>query len=356
MNIFRKEEGEHGVFRNEDVFRPEFQPEHVLERDAETKEMVHSLKPVGERRRPTNMVLYGPPGTGKTCCTRFVLGELQEYTRRALPVYVNCWRHSSRFAILSKIAEKFDVVMPRRGIGTEELMARLVEFVRKSEMVPIIVLDEADAVVGEEEKIFYDLLRMGETDGLTFVLIAITNREDLLAKLDRRIRSSLMQGSIEFKRYSPAQLKKILGERAKAGFVPGACDAEVVGACAGFAAKNGGDARLGITLLWLAGREAEKAGKGSVGIEDVEAAKGKVAAQLGERRDGLLNETDREIMALLRKGEKRSGEIYEALGGNERTVRMHLGKLESMRLIESEYLNSKAGRSRVFRLCGERKE
>jgi len=356
MNIFRKAEGEHGVFRNEDVFRPEFQPEQVLERDTETAEMVHNLKPVGQKRRPTNMVLYGPPGTGKTCCTRFVLTELQEYTRRALPIYVNCWRHSSRFAILSRIAEAFEAVMPKRGIGTDELMARLVEFVRKSGMVPIIVLDEADAVVGDEEKIFYDLLRMGETDGLTFGLVAITNREDMLAKLDRRIRSSLMQSSIEFKRYSPAQLRKILRERAGAGFLPGACGDEAVGACAGFAAKNGGDARLGITLLWLAGREAEKAGKGEVGIEEVEAAKGKVFAQLGERRGELLDETDERIMALLREGEKRSGEIYEALGGNERTVRMHLGKLESMRLIESEYINSKAGRSRAFRLSGKKEQ
>ena len=352
MNIFGRE-GSGSVFRNEEVFNPEFQPGEVMGREAETREIVLNLKPVASRRRPTNTILYGPPGTGKTCCARFVLGELQEYTRRTLPIYINCWRYPTRFAVLSRIAEAFDVILPRRGIGMDELMARLVEFVKKSDRIPIVVLDEADAVVGEEEGIFYDLLRMGETEGLVFGVIVITNREDVLAKLDRRIKSSLMQGSVEFKKYTPLQLRNILEERAKQGLAPGALDGEVVGVCAGFAAKNGGDARIGITLLWLAGREAEKAGKDRIGLEDAEKAKEKVLAQIRERRDELLDGTDEKIIALLGEGELRSGELYGKLGMNERTVRLHLSKLESMGLLEAEVLNTKEGRTRVLRLKGD---
>jgi len=355
VNVFRGLEGIRGkgVFRNEDAFNPEFLPEEVIGREAEVREMAFNLKPAGEKRRPTSMVLYGPPGTGKTCCTRHVLKELTEYTQRAEPIYINCWRHSTRTAVLSVILEKFDAIMPRRGISSEELLQRTVELVRKSGKIPIVVLDEADALIDEEESgIFYDLLRMGETEKLNVGVIAITNREDMLSLLDRRIRSSLMQAEVEFKRYAPGELKDILRDRAKVGLVPGSWDEEALGVCAAFAGKNGGDARIGITLLWLAGRRAE-AGSGHITVKEVEESKNKVLQEIKEKREELLDEEDRALMGFIKKkGRATSGEIYSVFKGvSERSVREHLGKLGSMGLLETESITEegKKGRTRVFR-------
>ncbi|MEW5996959.1 MAG: AAA family ATPase [Candidatus Micrarchaeota archaeon] len=356
MNVFRGLEArgaERGVFRNEDAFNPEFLPEQVIGRENEIWEMAFNLKPVGERRRPTSMVLYGPPGTGKTCCTRHVLKELMEYTQRAEPIYINCWRHSTRTAVLSVILEKFDAIMPRRGVSADELLQRLVELMRKGTKIPIIVLDEADALIDEEEGgLFYDLLRMGETEKLNVGVIAITNREDMLSLLDRRIRSSLMQAEVEFKRYTPGELKEILKDRAKVGLVPGSWDEEALGVCAAFAGKNGGDARVGITLLWLAGRRAE-AGSGRITVKEVEESKNRVLQEIKEKKAELLDENDRELLEIVKaKGRATSGEIYSMFSGvSERAIREHLGKLESMGLIETENITEegKKGRTRVFR-------
>lgn len=355
MNVFRSLEGMRGkgVFRNEDAFNPEFLPEQVVGREKETREIAFNLKPVGEKRRPTSMVLYGPPGTGKTCCARHVLKELTEYTQRAEPIYINCWRHSTRTAVLSEILGKFDAIMPRRGISSEELLQRAVELMKKSGKIPIIVLDEADALIDEEEGgIFYDLLRMGETEKLNVGVIAITNREDMLSLLDRRIRSSLMQAEVEFKRYTPGELKEILRERAKVGLVPGSWDEEALGVCAAFAGKNGGDARVGITLLWLAGRRAE-AGSGRITVKEVEESKNKVLQEIKEKKAELLDENDRELLDFIKERKKAtSGEIYSAFKGvSERAIREHLGKLGSMGLLESEFIREegKKGRTRVFR-------
>ncbi|MDD2655678.1 MAG: AAA family ATPase [Candidatus ainarchaeum sp.] len=354
MNVFRGLEGIRGkgVFRNEDAFNPEFLPEQVIGRGKEVRELAFNLKPVSEKRRPTSMVLYGPPGTGKTCCTRHVLKELTEYTQRAEPIYINCWRHSTRTAILSVILEKFDMINPRRGISSEEVLHRAVELIRKSGKTPIIVLDEADALIdGEESGVFYDLLRMGETEKLNVGVVAITNREDILSLLDRRIRSSLMQADVEFKRYTPGELKEILKDRAKAGLVPGSWDEEALGVCAAFAGKNGGDARIAITLLWLAGRRAE-AGSGRITVKEVEESKNRVLQEIKEKREELLDEEDKALMEFIKKkGRATSGEIYAAFRGSERAWREHLGKLESMGLLESEYLREegKKGRTRVFR-------
>lgn len=356
MNVFRGLEGRgasRGVFRNEDAFNPEFLPEQVVGRENEIREIAFNLKPVGERRRPASMVVYGPPGTGKTCCVKHVLRELQEYTQRAEPIYINCWRHSTRTAVLSEILGKFDAIMPRRGISSEELLQRAVELMRKSGKIPIIVLDEADVLISEEEGgVFYDLLRMGETEKLNVGVIAITNREDMLSLLDRRIRSSLMQAEVEFKRYTPGELKEILKERAKIGLVPGSWDEEALGVCAAFAGKNGGDARVGITLLWLAGRRAE-AGSGRITVKEVEESKNRVLQEIKEKKAELLDENDKMLLEFVKeKGKAASGDVYSAFKGvNERTVREHLAKLESMGLLESEYLHEggKKGRTRVFR-------
>jgi cell division control protein 6 len=218
----------------------------------------------------------------------------------------------------------------------------------------VIVLDEADVVAGEEEGIFYDLLRMKENEGIDVGVIAITNRGEVLAKLDTRIRSSLMQSFLEFKRYTPAELKAIVKERAKLGLIPGAYSEEVIGLCSGFGAKNGGDARIALNLLWIAGRNAEKKGKKEISVSDVEEVKDKTLESLRNDRVENLEELDKKIVELIKKGGEKgaqSGTIYGKAGANERTVRLHLGKLESMGLIESEFLEGTgAGRTRIFKM------
>lgn len=353
MNVFRNLESgaRQGVFRNEEAFSPEFLPEIIVGRENEIKEIAFNIKPVPERRKPASMVVHGPTGSGKTCATRHVLKELSEYTQRAEPIYINCWRHSSRTAVLSQIVQRFDAIMPRRGISADELLARAVEFIRKSGKTPVIVLDEADVLVeGGEESIFYDLLRMNEMERLNVGVIAITNKESMLSMLDRRIRSSLMQADVRFEKYSAGELREILRERAKAGLVPGSWDEEALGVCTAFAGKNGGDARVGITLLWLAGRKAE-AGSGRITVKEVEEAKNRVLSEIKERREELLDEDDRAIMEFIkRKGNVKSRDIYSKFPEvTERTVRERLRKLESMGLLESEYVQGGKGRTRVFR-------
>ncbi|MEM4272318.1 MAG: AAA family ATPase [Candidatus Bilamarchaeaceae archaeon] len=353
-NIFR-EMGEGGkIFRNEGAFAPEYLPEEVIGREKETREIAFALKPISEKRRPQSLVVYGPPGTGKTLVVKHVLSQLSEYTSRCIPIYINCWNYASRFSILSKVAEELGMFVPRRGVAVDEVWSELIAVLKQEKKVPVIVLDEADVVAGEEEGIFYDLLRMKENEGIDVAVIAITNRGEVLAKLDSRIRSSLMQSFLEFRRYAPAELKEIVRERAKVGLAPGVYGEEVLGVCSAFGAKNGGDARIALNLLWIAGRNAEKKGKNSISVSDVEEVKEGVLSSVKKEKVDSLEEMDKKIIELLTKtGEKgvQSGEIYSKIKENERTVRLHLAKLESMGLIEGAYAEGLgAGRTRIFKL------
>lgn len=344
--------GEGGrIFKNEGAFAPEYAPSEVVGREKEIRELAFALKPVSENRRAQSMVVYGPPGTGKTCTVKHVLSQLEEYTSRCFPVYINCWNYQGRFSILSRLAEEIGLFVPRRGVAADEVWGELVNALRQAKKVPVVVLDEADVVAGEEQGIFYDFLRMRENEGIDVAVIAITNRGEVLARLDSRIRSSFLQSFLEFRRYAPAQLKEIVGGRAKLGLFPGAYSEEVVGTCSGFGAKNGGDARIALNLLWLSGRNAEKEGRDAILSEDVEAVRGGVLEGLKKERIEGLEGMDKKIVELIQKGGEggvHTKEIYEASQKSERTVRVHLCALESMGLIESE--EARGGKGRVFRM------
>ncbi len=353
-NIFGSLDSEGSVFRDERALMPEYLPEILLHRDAEIKELALTLRSAAKGGKPENTVLIGPPGTGKTSCARHVLRQLSEYSKRALPIYINCWELSTRHAILNKLAISLGEIVPRRGVATDEVSDRIAEFLKKEKRVPIIVLDEVDRLVASqygEESILYDLARGSEVFGAPIGVVGITNHEEFLTKLDTRIISSLSQHRIYFKPYSPQQLKDILGERVKLGFASGALGEEVIPLCAAIGAKRGGDARVAIATLWKAGKLADRKGAKKVSVEMVkEAAQEKVEHEKLEN----LEPAEKKILSIVEKGPITSGELYEKIKGEgvtDRTIRNYLEKLEKLGLIETE-IRADKGRTRVIRRVG----
>jgi len=344
QNVFRGLCGEGGVFKDERALQPEFIPDVLPHRDVQIRELALALKPAAEGRKPENVVIVGPPGTGKTATARFVLKQLSEYSSKVAPLYVNCWEFSTRHAVLSQVCSLLGVFMPRRGIAADEIFARCAEVMRKEKKIAIVVLDEVDRLLAgrnDEEKVLYDLLRAGETHGVVFGVVGITNSEDFLCKLDNRIRSSLSQREVPFARYSPAQLKDILGERSKLAFIDGALSGDAIPLCAAHAAKNGGDARLGLLALWKAGKAAEADGASRVEAGHCKKAFSAAQALVREERLAGLCDVEKRIVAIAEeKGEVTSGELYSLLAAEfsetDRTIRNYIERLEALKLISAE--------------------
>jgi cell division control protein 6 len=337
-------EGGDGVFTREAHLAPDFVPPSLPGREAHLRELASLLQPAARGQKPASAFLHGPPGTGKTATARYVLRQLEEASSRALPVYVNCWQESTRLAVLSRIAVALRLPLPRRGLAEDEVLSRVMESLRRDQRVLLAVLDEVDRLEGRD-RVLYDLSRAAEVHRVPAGTIAVSNDPTVLARLDGRVRSSLAARSLEFRAYSPPELKAILAERAKLAFRPGAVAPEAIAVAAAIAARSGGDARLALELLLRAGRHADEHGASQVGAAEVRAAsepfKARAAvelpAELGRGEELMLKVL--KAMPGARKGGVEAalayGEYSRESDESERGVRGHLALLERRGLVET---------------------
>jgi cell division control protein 6 len=293
-------------------------------------------------------------------CCKYVLGQLSEYSSKPLPIYVNCWQHDSRQAVLSLISQKAGEVLPRRGISGEEVFSRTLEALHQAKRVPVIVLDEADRLFwGGQDKLLYDLTRTWETSQVHSCVILVTNDSDLLARADARVRSSLVGRTVEFRPYSPVQLKQILVERSQIALAPGVCSPEVIALCAAFGAKAGGDARVALQALWLSARAAVEHAESQITLQDAKTAflREPTSASVKRDRDAqFLEEPEKRVLELLKaKGPSMSlAEFYSQyeaqFGSSERAVRNYLRRLEFKCLLATESQDEAGGAKKIVRL------
>jgi cell division control protein 6 len=333
---------------------PDFSPDQPLHRESQLQEISLALKPAVKNLRPDNLFLCGSPGAGKTTCAKHVIKQLSDYRPRVNCVYINCWENNTKLAVLNEIGRSIEIGFPRRGLASDEVFNRIIEFSKKSKAVNIIFLDEFDQLVyKKEDGVVYDLTRAGENHGLNLSVGLISNDSHLLEKLDPRIASSLSAKKVEFQRYSPQQLKDILRERAKLCFRNGSWNEEVIALAAGHAAKLGGDCRVALRTLWRAARIAENEG------DTIKETHVRKAFENEKGSPQPQSEVEEKILQELAKEKSQqgitTGQLYEALPNySERTVRTHLDNLISRGAVEAREVDGKEaggrGRTRVVKL------
>lgn len=343
-------DAEAGIIAREEVLMPEFFPDELMHRETELHFIADAINPLVEDRQGENLFIHGDSGTGKTTCIKHVLKELEDHTSRVVPVYANCWLHSTRMAVYSLIVQALKEVLPRRGLATDEVFSRIVEVMGKSNVRVLVVLDEMDGLFfHNEEKLLYELARAGEGKPF-FGIIGISNDAYLLSGKDMRVKSSLRFTDFEFKHYNAEQMNSVLSERAKIGLIPGSWDKDVIGACAQKAIESQSNVRVGLEFLWKAAKRAEKAGKKKITVEDVEAVEGKSLYEFGlskrpeecsfEVRSKSLSEEERFLLEILKNGEKSSSELYaeftKKMIRTKRQIRNYLKALEAKKLIVLE--------------------
>ncbi|MDP2718067.1 MAG: AAA family ATPase [Candidatus Micrarchaeota archaeon] len=323
-----------GVFLNEDVLSPEFLPDVLPGREKHLSALALALKPFAEGRRGSGLLLFGPPGTGKTSSAKHVLSQMRDFSKKAEFAFINCWQHYTRQGVLAEAARQLGIVIPRRGLATDEVRQDLFSSLSKSGARVVLALDEADQLFAKnEDGVFYDLSRAP----VPVLVLCLTNVPAAFEDLDSRVKSSLSLEPLEFSKYSPLEIKAILRERAKRAFRPNACPEDAVALCAAYAAKNGGDARVALDVLWKAGKACERRGGKALEETDVRSAfaeQDDLNASVKKRMEGI-GPSEQQILAALSEP-KYSGDLQAETGIAERSLRRYLAQLEAKRLVVVE--------------------
>jgi Cdc6-related protein, AAA superfamily ATPase len=94
------------LFRDPEVLEIDYVPGQFEFRDAQMRELAFQIRPGLRGGRPLNTVCKGLPGTGKTTSVRKLFAEIEETTKKLVPVYINCQIDNTKFAIISQIYKK----------------------------------------------------------------------------------------------------------------------------------------------------------------------------------------------------------------------------------------------------------
>ena len=351
------------LFRDPEVFEIDYIPEQFEFRDTQMQELAFQIRPGIRGGRPLNTICKGLPGSGKTTSIKKLFQEVEETTKKLVPVHINCQIDNTKFAILSQIYRKLSGHLPpASGTSFKQVFDAVARMLVKDECVLLVALDDANYLLYENElnKVLYTLLRAHETyEGLRIGVIVIISDPDvdLSRAIDARVSSVFRPTEIYFPPYGNAEVQEIMKARVMQGFFNNVISDEMLGLVVEQTLKSG-DLRVGIDLLKRAALNAERATRRSIERGDICGAY-EVSKYLHlEYTIKTLKDEEKKILAGLARastsdGGMNAGEVYKTIKetvpvGYTRFYEI-IKKMDAMRLVNLQYREGK-GRTRVITL------
>ena len=351
------------LFRDPEVFEIDYVPDQFNHRETQMRELAFQIQPGLRGGRPLNSICRGLPGTGKTTSVRKLFAEIEESTRKLIPVYINCQIDNTKFAIFSQIYRKLSGHLPpASGTSFKQVFDAIARLLQKEETVLLVCLDDANYLLYENEmnRVLYSLLRSHEAYPGTRigVIVIISDMDvDLSRAVDARVSSVFRPSEIYFPPYSSEEVRHIMQERVMQGLYPGCLSEEMFDLVVGQTQKSG-DLRVGIDLVKRAALNAERRASRTVEREDICRAYDVSKYLHLASSVKSLNEEEKSVLRSLaeqsmKDSEMNAGEVYKAV---KETVQIGytrfyeiVKKLDAMRLINLQYRDGR-GRTRVISL------
>jgi cell division control protein 6 len=262
-------------------------PDKLISRDNEIKGVEQALGPIFKEGHPKNMMLLGKPGTGKTVVSKYVIKQLDKYIQshpdeldiEIRNIDISCGTQTTQIKILTRIIYELDPAnpLPKSGYSAgryyDELYRVISRFGKPLKL--ILIFDEVDKI--DMDNIIYNFSRAsGETipSDCCISMLCTTNNLQYLSSgvLSPRTLSSAKFTRLVFSSYDAFELTQILEERANKALYPNALgEGEgIIEHCAALAARDHGDARHAIELLYDTVKYVEDSGRDVVLHDDVE--------------------------------------------------------------------------------------
>ncbi|NLB01066.1 MAG: ORC1-type DNA replication protein [Methanomicrobiales archaeon] len=353
------------LFRDPEVFEIDHIPEQFNHRDAQIQELAFQVKPGLRGARPLNTICRGLPGTGKTTSVKKVFAEIEEATKKLVPVYINCQIDNTRFAIFSQIYRRVTGhPPPSSGTSFKQVFDAIAKVLQREEQVLLVALDDANYLLYENEvnQVLYPLLRSHEAyPGVRTGVVAIVSDMSvtLQTEVDARVASVFRPTEIYFPPYSAEEIHGILEERVMQGLYPNVLRSDMLDLVVEQTMKSG-DLRVGIDLLKRAALNAEREARRAVERDDVCKAYEvsrylhlafSLRALKAEEREVLAKIAD---MSTRDDQEMNAGDVYRFIkeqGAGVSYTKFYemIQKFDSMRLLNLHYRQGR-GRTRLISL------
>jgi orc1/cdc6 family replication initiation protein len=329
------------------VLRTGFVPREVEHRDAEVTHLTEILAPLTDGDPADTTLLLGPSGVGKTCLAKYTAEQLRQEVLDVEYQYVNCWQNFSEFRTLYRILEGLGKTLDvhRQSTPRDELFERL----RTYDGSPcVVILDETDQL--EDKRLLYHLHELSQ-----FSMLLVANRErELFASADERLTSRLTGCErVRFDRYDSAELVSIMEARVKRGLEADAIERDQLATIADAA---GGDARVALSILRTAARQAHQQYESKITDDIVEASIPEARAERHEKDVDTLTPHQRTLYEIIEERDAISpSDLYEeyrertADPKTDRTVRNYLSKMDQYDVIEA----AGTSRNRTYRSVSE---
>jgi len=350
------------LFKDERYFELDYIPEHFSHRETQMRALKIAARPALRGARSINCLCSGPHGTGKTTAVLKLFEEIENYTDRVVPVYVNCQIDTTRFAIFSEVYKKlFKYTPPDSGVSFKRVFKKITKHLIDQEKVLIVALDDINYLFYENtvNKVLYALLRAHEVSAEVKVgVIAISSdlSVEMSKLLDPRVMSVFLPEEIYFPLYTRNELRDILEDRVRRGLYANVVQADVLEMVIDLVEESS-DLRVGIDVLRKAGLRAEINARKYITTDDIAHSFEKSRLVHLTYSIHSLRAEERELLKLIAEGEDKikAGELYKKF--NEES---HLGytrfydiisKLDSIRLINTDFTGrGTRGRTREIRL------
>jgi len=295
------------IFSQPEVFRISYTPRDILERK-ETEQLYRELSSFVSYKNPNHILLVGDPGTGKTVTMNFIASKMPEIENTINVLSVNCNGKNTE-EILSFLIEK--------NSSTPKKIDTLLEiFLMSLSRDTLLILDEVDKGY-RIYALLYALSRPKEvvnTCKHNVNLVLISNNHHWEEQLSPYLRSSLQLRKLLFAPYAANQLKSILLERIKFGFIkPDTIPEDLLRQIVQKTDHDrGGDCRVALKTVFLAGKHAEEHDRDNINQDDVDAAYMEAVQEVESQR--LISLSHNQFIALLASYEKAQSieQLYES--------------------------------------------
>jgi archaeal cell division control protein 6 len=376
-NIFEKAVFGINLIKNRKTLTIDYVPEKLPFREEESKTIAQVLSVVLKNGKPSNLLVFGKPGTGKTAVVKNVINRLKkkstEHGIEITVTIVNAKTANTSYKVLYDIAEdmginKIDKKLKVHftGLSMGEATVRILEYIKKKNLLVILVIDEIDSLVDRNgDDILYSFTRANERllESGFVSLIGISNSLTFKDKLDPRVRSSLSEEELIFNPYTVLQLREILNERSQLAFNDGAMSQSSINLCAAVAGKENGDARKAIDLLRVAAEIAERERATMVIEKHIREAQEKIEKDTNlEVIKNSTTHTKLVVLSILKSQTGMTGDVYDIYISlcktieqevlTQRRITQIISELDQLGLITSNVVShGRYGRSQIIKIA-----